>query len=190
MQRMNDAHTALLVIDIQDSFKLGAKWAQRSTPRFEENVSALIRDFRETGRPIFFVLHTDNDPGFRRGDAALKLMDFLDYREGDPLLYKNTRNSFTSTDLQARLDAAGVRRVVITGIQTEQCCETSARVAADLGYAVDFVTEATMTFPIEHDGEVLSTDEIIRRTEFVLRNRFARIVTVDQLVGAEAVSAT
>ena len=56
---------------------------------------------------------------------------------------------------------------MITGISTEQCCETTTRVAADLGYDVDFVTEATPTFPItdEATGEVLSTDEIVRRTE-------------------------
>jgi hypothetical protein len=75
-------------------------------------------------------------------------------------------------------------RLVITGISTEQCCETTTRLAADLGYDVDFVTEATMTFPISdpETGEELSTDEIIRRTEFVLRRRFARIATVDGLV--------
>jgi nicotinamidase-related amidase len=184
MPVMNDANTALLVIDVQDSFKLGANWSQRSSPRFEESISTLIRDFRESGRPIFFILHTDNDPGFRRGDAEFRLMDFVDFRDGDPLLIKTTRNAFTSTDLQSRLDALGVRRVVITGIQTEQCCETTARVASDLGYDVDFVTEGTMTFPITHDGDVLSTDEIIRRTEFVLRNRFARIVKTEEITGA------
>lgn len=184
MPVMNEPATALLVIDVQDSFKVGAKWPQRSSPRFEESISALIRDFRESERPIFFILHSDNDPGFRRGDAELKLMDFVDFRDGDPLLHKTTRNAFTSTDLQSRLDALGVRRVVVTGIQTEQCCETTARVAADLGYEVDFVTEATMTFPIAHDGDVLSTDEIIRRTEFVLRNRFARIVKTEEILGA------
>jgi hypothetical protein len=57
-------------------------------------------------------------------------------------------------------------------------------VAADLGYDADFVTEATMTFPIvnEENGDVLPTDDIIRRTEFVLRGRFARIARVADLV--------
>jgi hypothetical protein len=66
----------------------------------------------------------------------------------------------------------------------EQCCETTARVAADLGYAVDFVTEATMTFPIpnwDSPGEELGVDAIRERTEYALRRRFARIVTVAQL---------
>jgi nicotinamidase-related amidase len=167
--------TALLVIDIQDSFKIDpARWASRNNPAFEENVTALIGAFREASLPIFFVLHNDSDPGFRPGDPEVRLMDFLDRRESDPLLTKNTRNAFTSTDLQQRLDAIGVRRLVVTGISTEQCCETTTRVAADLGYDVDFVTEATATFPIG----TLTTEQIVERTEAVLNKRFARIATV------------
>ena len=167
--------TALLVIDIQDSFKIDpARWASRNNPAFEENVTALIGAFREASLPIFFVLHNDSDPGFRPGDPEVRLMDFLDRRESDPLLTKNTRNAFTSTDLQQRLDAIGVRRLVVTGISTEQCCETTTRVAADLGYEVDFVTEATATFPIGS----LTTEQIVERTEAVLNKRFARIATV------------
>ena len=166
---------ALLVIDIQDSFKISpARWASRNNPRFEENVTELIARFRDAGRPVIFVLHNDSDPGFRPGDPEVRLMSFLDRRESDPLIVKNTRNAFTSTDLQARLDALGVRRVAVCGISTEQCCETTTRVAADLGFEVDFVTEATATFPIGG----LSTDAIVERTEAVLRGRFARIATV------------
>ena len=179
--------TALLVIDVQDSFKYNpARWAQRSNPAFERNVSDLIATFREASLPIFFILHTDSDPGFRPNDPEVRLMDFVDRRESDPLLVKTTRNAFTSTDLQQRLDAIGVRRLVISGISTEQCCETTTRVAADLGYAVDSVTSATATFPI---GD-LSTDAIIERTEAVLNRRFARVCTVDQVKEELLVSAT
>ena len=170
---------ALLVIDIQDSFKVSPeRWAQRSNHGFERNVARLLKTWREAGLPRFFVLHTDEDPGFGRNDPQFRLMDFLGRTEDEPLLVKNTRNAFTSTDLQQRLDAAGVRRVVVVGISTEQCCETTTRVAADLGYDVDFVTEGTLTFPIRE----LSTDEIVRRTEAVLEGRFARIATVDDVL--------
>jgi nicotinamidase-related amidase len=175
--------TALLVIDIQDSFKIDpARWAKRSNYAFEENVTKLIATFREAGEPVIWVLHNDSDPGFRPGDPEVRLMSFLDRREGEPLLVKNTRNAFTSTDLQARLDALGVKRVTVCGISTEQCCETTTRVAADLGYEVDFVTEATLTFPIGS----LSTEAIVERTEAVLRGRFARIVTVAEAGGVFA----
>src|SRR5687767_12288686 len=180
-------NNALLVIDIQDSFKISPeRWASRSNPRFEENVTELIARFRDAGRPVIFVLHNDTDPGFRPGDPEVRLMDFLDRRESEPLIVKNTRNAFTSTDLQARLDALGVRKVVVSGISTEQCCETTTRVAADLGYDVDFVTEATATFPIG----TLSTDAIVERTEAVLDKRFARVTTVNGVKEGLLVSAT
>ena len=170
--------TALLVIDIQDSFKKDpARWAERSNHAFETNVSELIARFREAGEPVIFVMHTDPDPGFRRDDPEFRLMAFLDRREDEPLIVKTTRNAFTSTDLEQRLKALDVRRVVVCGIQTEQCCETTTRVAADLGYDVDFVTEATLTFPIG----TLSTEAIIERTEAVLRGRFARIARVGEV---------
>jgi len=173
--------SALLVIDVQQSFFAGDKWERRGNPHFEKNVAALIDLYREANLPVIFIMHTDPDPGFRTNDPEFKLMDFLKPRADEPLLVKNTRNSFTSTTLQADLLHRGVRKVVITGIQTEQCCETTARLAADLGYAVDFVTEATQTFPIpNHDkpGEELGTDAIRERTEYALRRRFARIAKV------------
>jgi nicotinamidase-related amidase len=176
-------NTALLLIDIQDSFK-NARWASRGNLAFEDNVASLLQTFRAAGLPVFFIMHTDPDPGFRTTDPEFRLMDFLERREDEPLLIKNTRNSFTSTDLEARLDALEIERLVITGIQMEQCCETTTRLAADLGYEVDFVTDATQTFPIANraTGEEISTAALIERTEYVLRDRFARIIRAAELV--------
>ena len=176
--------SALLVVDIQDSFKaIPSRWERRSNPKFEENVDRLIQAWRGAALPVIFVLHTDPDPGFETTSPFFKLMDFLKPEPGEPVIVKNTRNAFTSTNLQEMLREKGVERLVVTGISTEQCCETTTRVAADLGYDVDFVTEATCTFPITdpESGDVLSTDEILRRTEFVLRGRFARIARVAAL---------
>ncbi|HSF42853.1 MAG TPA: cysteine hydrolase family protein [Thermoanaerobaculia bacterium] len=183
-ERIPIERSALLVIDVQDSFKLGPRWEQRSNPGFEENLNRLLAAYRAAGLPVIFFLHTDPDPGFETTSPLFKLMDFLVPGADEPVLVKNTRNAFTSTNLGELLSEKGVRRVVVTGISTEQCCETTTRVAADLGYDVDFVTEATRTFPIVNaeTGDVLSTDEIVRRTEFVLRGRFATIATVDRLV--------
>jgi nicotinamidase-related amidase len=178
------AQSALLVIDAQDSFKIGSRWARRSNPAFEKNVSALIESYRAAHLPVVFFLHTDSDEAFARDSPSFKLMDFLKPRKDEPVMVKNTRNCFTSTTLQPYLIEKSVRRVTISGIQMEQCCETTARIAADFGYAVDFVTEATMTFPIpnwDKPGEELGVDAIRERTEYALRRRFARITTVNQL---------
>jgi len=176
--------SALLVIDVQDSFKATPRWQRRSSWAFEANVERLLQAYRGAGLPVIFFLHTDGDEGFGTDSPWFKLMDFLAPAPDEPVRIKNTRNAFTSTDLGELLSARGVRRLAITGIQTEQCCETTARLAADLGFDVDFVLEATLTFPIADPatGEELTTEEILRRTEFVLRRRFARITAVDDLV--------
>ena len=179
------AQSALLVIDAQDSFKVDPKWERRNNRRFEHNVTALIDAHRAAGLPVIFFLHTDPDPGFERDSPHVRLMDFITVNPGEPVMLKDTRNAFTSTTLQAHLLSLGVRRVAITGIQMEQCCETTARVSADLGYAVDFVIDATMTFPIRNwdvPGEELGVEAIEERTMYALRKRFARIVKTDALV--------
>jgi nicotinamidase-related amidase len=178
------AQSALLVVDAQDSFKAAPRWERRNNLAFERNVGALIEAYRAAQLPVVFFLHTDSDEGFTTESPFFKLMDFIKPRADEPVLIKNTRNCFTSTPLQPYLLEKGVRRIAIAGIQMEQCCETTARVGADLGYAVDFVTEATMTFPIpnwDSPGEELGVDAIRERTEYALRRRFARIVTVAQL---------
>ena len=177
--------SALLVIDIQDSFKATSRWERRSSPKFEENVDHLIQSYRAAGLPVIFFLHTDSDEGFATDSPYFKLMDFLVRRDDEPLLLKNTRNAFTSTNLQEVLREKGVERLVITGISTEQCCETTTRVAADLGFDVDFVTEATRTFPItdEATGDVLSTDEIVRRM-----GRFSRLTRPWNALGLPVLS--
>lgn len=186
------SESALLVIDAQDSFKSMDRWERRDNRDFEKNVARLVDLYREHGLPVFYFLHSDEDPGFETTSPYYKLMDFLSPRQSEPVIHKTTRNVFTSTGLPALLLEKGVRRVVITGIQMEQCCETSARVAADLGFAVDFITEATMTFPIpNHDqpGQELGVEAIRERTEYALRRRFARIATV-AAIAAELASST
>lgn len=180
------SQSALLVIDAQDSFKVGPRWARRNNLEFERNVSALIEAYRAAGLPVIFFLHTDGDPGFEPDSVHLRLMDFLNPQPSEPVLLKDTRNAFTSTTLQAKLLHLGVRRLAVTGISMEQCCETTTRVAADLGFALDFVIDATMTFPIlnpDVPGEELGVQAIEERTTYALRGRFARIVKTATLVG-------
>jgi nicotinamidase-related amidase len=179
------AQSALLVIDAQESFTVTPRWARRANLAFEANVAALVDEHRAAGLPVFYFLHTDGDAEFALGSPHLRLMDFLAPRADEPVMLKDTRNCFTSTTLQAKLLALGVRRLAITGIQLEQCCETTARVAADLGYAVDFVVDATNTFPIPNPdvpGEELGVDAVRERTIYALRRRFARIVSTATLV--------
>lgn len=178
--------TALLVIDVQKSFSNDpARWASRNNPAFEANLTRLIDGFRSADQPVLFVLHGNAAlPLFDQQGPHYAFQDFVQPQASEPTLHKTTRSVFTSTDLSRRLQQLGVQKLVISGIQTEQCCETTARDAGDLGFNVDFVTEATLTFPIKHwdGGPDLSAEEVTRRTEYALAGRFARIASVDQVL--------
>jgi nicotinamidase-related amidase len=81
--------------------------------------------------------------------------------------------------------------VVVTGIRTEQCCETTARLASDLGYRVRFVLDATATQPLQrHDGRGrLTAAEVQERTAAALQGRFAEVVTLEEVLAEQAPAA-
>jgi nicotinamidase-related amidase len=82
----------------------------------------------------------------------------------------------------------GIGRLIVCGIRTEQCCETTTRHASDLGYEVDFCTEATLTWEMmDRQGRVWSPEEIRARTELVLHGRFATVVTVEEALERAAI---
>ncbi|ADG76981.1 Isochorismatase hydrolase OS=Tsukamurella paurometabola (strain ATCC 8368 / DSM / CCUG 35730/ CIP 100753 / JCM 10117 / KCTC 9821 / NBRC 16120 / NCIMB 702349/ NCTC 13040) OX=521096 GN=Tpau_0338 PE=4 SV=1 [Tsukamurella paurometabola] len=181
---------ALVVIDVQESFRQRANWSEVSNPGIVGDVNRLVVAARERGEPVVWILHSEPGSGgvFDPASGHVVLQPGLVPLPGEPLLTKTTRNAFTSTELGRLLQRGGVTGLTIAGIQTEQCCETTARLAADLGFDVDFVTEATATFPIVRPdtGAVLGTDAIIERTEFALAGRFARIRTLDEAVAGAA----
>jgi len=90
-------------------------------------------------------------------------------------LFATTADGVT---LERWLRERGIDELLITGIRTEQCCETTTRHAADLGFSVRYVTDATLTFPmLTRSGRQVSPAEIQERTEMVLDGRFARVVS-------------
>mgnify|MGYP001180659906 CR=1 FL=1 len=189
---------ALVVIDVQESFLQQEIWAASSHPKIVESVQRLVEHAREQGDLVVWVLHAAPGSGtvFDPALGFVRLMDGLHARDGEPVVTKSSHNAFTTTNLQQILTRQGVREVVVCGIRTEQCCETTARVASDLGYEVTFVVDATATTPIPHwkapanrplaeilaDPLTLGTDEIIKRTVYALAGRFAVIRTVEEVV--------
>jgi nicotinamidase-related amidase len=182
---------ALIIIDVQESFRQRDSWAASSNPEIVKPVRRLTEAFRTAGEMVVWVLHEEPGTGgvFDPALGFVRLMAGLEPAAGEPVIYKTSHNAFTTTNLQQRLTTAGVTEVTVCGIRTEQCVETTARVASDLGYEVVFVTEATATNPIEHwdgSGHTLSAEEIAARTEYALAGRFATIRTVDEVVAEMA----
>ena len=194
--------SALVVIDVQESFRRRPTWAVVDNPGIAENVQRLVDTARAAGDLVVWVLHSEPGSGspFDPASGHVRLFAELTPAPGEPILTKTSRNAFTTTNLAQLLTERGIRDLVVCGIQTEQCCETTARVAADLGYDVTFVTDATATFPIAHPGapagrsvaelvadpRTLSAADVVSRTEYALAGRFATVRTTAELTGVRA----
>jgi nicotinamidase-related amidase len=188
---------ALIVIDVQESFRQLPSWAAISDPGIAGQAGQLAEAARTDGDLVVWVLHAEPGTGtaFDPASGNVRLMDGLAPQEGEPVITKTSHNAFTTTNLQQLLTERGTTDLLICGIRTEQCCETTARLASDLGYRVTFVIDATATSPIEHrdappgrgmaeilaDPLTLSVQDVIARTEYALAGRFATISTVAEL---------
>jgi len=171
---------ALLVIDVQESFRVRESWRTFENPAIAERVQRLVDAARGQGDHVFWVLHAEPGTGtaFDPALGHVRLLGELDRHPEDPLLTKTSINAFTTTNLLQQLVQRGVNEVTVCGIRTEQCCETTARLARDLGFAVTFVADATTTSP----AGTLSAQEVIERTVQILREReFATVVSTDEL---------
>ncbi|WLS79028.1 isochorismatase family protein [Erwinia pyri] len=173
------SNSVLLVIDAQQSFYHRGYQETVEMPAFERSLSALIGGCHVRGIPIVDVFHEEEEGPFSRDSGLVVRLPFLNHK-AVKTVHKRVHNALTESGLQAWLQEQQVDHLIICGLRTEQCCETTARVASDLGYKVTFVTEATLTFPICHNRITLSIADIRHRTEAVLINRFASVQSVEE----------
>jgi nicotinamidase-related amidase len=184
--------SALIVVDVQESFRQRPYWRDAELPVFLANVQSLIDRCRARGFPVVQVFHQDPgcDPAdpFSPASGLVRAMPELDLM-ADAVFHKEVHSALfgkatDGTTLEQWLRHHDIQEILVTGIRTEQCCETTTRHASDLGYKVRYVTDATLTFPMQsRSGREFSAAEIRERTELVLDGRFARVVsTADAFV--------
>jgi nicotinamidase-related amidase len=176
---------ALLLVDVQRAFDDAGYWGARNNPACEDNIAALLAAWRRTGRPVVFVRHDSVEDGSPLA-PGLPGNEFQDVITGEPdlLVVKHVNSAFYGDpDLHGWLGEQGVDEVVIAGITTNHCCETTARMAGNLGYRTWFAIDATHTFDRRApDGTLIPADEIARVTAANLHEEFATVVETARLL--------
>ena len=181
--------TALLVIDVQASFAHRPYFSEHDLPAFLAAQNALIAGSVAAQIPVVRVLHTDGpktpDNPFALASGLVRPMDGLLAFDAAATFTKSRHSALVGTGLDVWLTENGIGRLMVSGIRTEQCCETTTRHASDLGWTVDFVLDATLTFDMtQANGTTLSAADIKERTATVLQGRFARVCSVEQALRA------
>jgi len=176
---------AVVVVDAQESFRHTPYFRADDLDAYLERQQALIDGAVAAGAPVLQVFHLQDQGPFTEDSGLLRAFEPLRV-PATAVFHKRRHSALVGTGLDVWLVRQGIRRLVVSGIRTEQCCETTTRHASDLGFSVDFVGEATLTFPMtDIAGRVWSATEIRARTELVLAGRFARIATVEQALAGE-----
>ncbi|MFI2753419.1 cysteine hydrolase family protein [Cellulomonas sp. P22] len=183
-----DPDATLVVIDVQQGFRDPSR-PPRDNPDALAHIAVLTDAWVRTGRPVVRVRHSSRTagstlhpthPGYAFEPFVAALEPALD-------VLKEVHSAFGGdVDLHAWLTGRGVRQVVVCGIQTNLCCETTSRVAGDLGYDVVFAHDATHTFdqtdPVT--GELVPAALLSQVTRSTLANGFGRVVATADVVAA------
>ncbi|UXI67740.1 isochorismatase family protein [Tahibacter amnicola] len=176
--------TALVVIDVQESFRHRPYWSDADVPAFIDRLQRLVDAAKTAGVPILQVFHVDPEGAFSLESGHVRTLAPLVITPR-AVFHKSRHSALVGSGLGVWLTEHGIRNLLITGIRAEQCCETTTRHASDSGYAVDFVSDATLTFAMtDRTGREWSAAEIKARTELVLEGRFARIIDADTAIAS------
>lgn len=186
---------ALVNVDMQNCFVHGYPISAPAGLAVEERINSLADACREAGILVIHTSHVVRPDGsnvgvmgevippvrdgiINKGAESAELHSGLKVKESDILLDKPRFGSFHGTDLEMILRSKGIDTVIITGIATNVCCETTAREANVRDFRVFFVSDGTATFGM---GD-LSAEEIQKATCTTLGFAFAQVITLDEMI--------
>jgi len=172
---------ALLVIDVQNEYFFGK--LPVSHPSGSMNNIMRAMDTATTNQIYVVVIQhmakSEASPVFRKGSPEWELHPDVEKRHRDVLIEKNWPDSFTETRLEEWLKSKGVDTLTVCGYMTQMCCDTTARRAFHLGYAVEFLSDATGTLSFNNEAGSVTSEEL-HRAILVTQTRFSKVLNTDE----------
>ncbi len=177
-------NAALVLIDIQEGFDL-PKWGERNNPDAEANSEKILKKWRLAKQPIIHIKHDSSEPGspLFPGQLGNDIKDTVQPKGDEPVIVKHVNSAFIGTDLEPRLRSQNIDTIVLVGLTTDHCVSTTARMAANLGFKVAVVADATATFDRHsYDGTYYTAQQMHDAALASLNQEFAMIVTTQELL--------
>ncbi|MFC5468104.1 cysteine hydrolase family protein [Cohnella suwonensis] len=176
--------TPLLLIDVQNAFD-DPEWGERNNKDAEEKIKMLLSAWRESGRPALFVQHASRavDSLFHPAKPTFPFKSGIEPIAGERVFRKYVNSSFIGTDLEDALRQSECEQIVIAGLTTNHCVETTTRMAGNLGFNPILAEDACATFGRRGpDGTYYSAERIHEMTLVNLHEEFARIRTTAEVL--------
>ena len=175
---------ALLLIDIQNDYFPGGAMELAGSPQAGIQAGKLLDAFRRKSLPVIHVQHISTRPGatfFLPDTPGVRIHESVAPLAGETVFQKHFPNSFRETPLLAHLQALGATQLVIAGMMTQMCIDTSTRAAADLGFQCVLAHDACATKALSFDGDTVSAANVQTAFLAALNGLFARVLPVDEI---------
>lgn len=157
--------TAVLVIDAQNALCYG-EYAAFESQRVLDRINQVSAKARMVSAPVFLIQHETTNGPLDRGTDGWNLADGLVVESTDVIVGKTATDSFHKTDLEALLRSRDITQLVICGLQSDFCVDTTTRRALGLGYPVTLVSDGHSTL----DNGILTAAQISAHHTVTLAN--------------------
>lgn len=177
-------NTALLIVDIQNDYFPGGTMELVGSDDAGLRAARLLQEFRSRGWPVVHVQHIATRPGatfFLPGTRGAAIHDCVAPAQGETVVQKHFPNSFRQTPLLERLREKDVDRLVVAGMMTHMCIDTTTRAATDLGFECLLAHDACATRDLAFGGQTVPAQAVHTAFLAALNGAFAKVMSVDEL---------
>jgi nicotinamidase-related amidase len=178
-RKARDMRTALLLIDIQNDYFPGGAMELVGAEAAARQAARLLALFRQRSLPVFHVQHFSVRPGatfFRPGTPGVEIHPGVQPAAGEPVIAKNFPNGFRATTLEQALRGAGVDALVVAGMMTHMCVDTTVRAASDLGFGCTVAHDACATRDLAFGGTTVPAAQVHAAFLAALNGAYAKVV--------------
>lgn len=176
--------TALVLIDLQnDYFPAGAMELVGAEAAVAQ-AAKLLKAFRQSALPVFHVQHISNRAGatfFLPGTAGAEIHASVSPAEGETLVTKHFPNSFRETSLHDLLHSVYASKLVLAGMMTHMCVDTTVRAASDLGFQCFLAGDACATRDLQFSSENVQARDVQLAYLAALNGMFATVKSAQEL---------
>jgi nicotinamidase-related amidase len=176
--------TALLMIDIQKDYFKGGRNELANTEKAITYIKQVLSLFRERGLSIFHVQHIALGKGasfFLPDTEGVKIHEQVAPQLNESLIIKHTPDSFFQTELHKRLSANNIKRLVVCGMMSHMCIDTTVRTAKQMGYEVVVISDACTTKDLVWNGTVIPAETVHSTFMASLQGTFAQVIEASGL---------
>lgn len=162
-KEISDNKTALVIIDIQNDYFPGGTMELASADETASKAANILSYFRRKEMPVIHVQHIALQEGatfFLPNTKDAEIHKIVTPLKTEKVITKNFPNSFRDTELSDYLKENNISKLILCGMMTDVCVDSTTRAAMDFGFENTIITDAVTTRDREYNGTVIPAEQV------------------------------